>query len=55
MCGDVSAQLVAAQQRVIKLTPLVEEAASLRLREAEAHRDTKEAEKAFEELSVRVW
>ena len=29
MRGDVSAQLVAAQQRVAELTPLAEEAASL--------------------------
>jgi len=39
---------------VAKLTPLAEEAASLRLWEVEARRDVEEAEKAFEELSVRA-
>ena len=37
-----------------KLTPLAEEAASLQLRQTEAHRDAEEAEKAFEELSARA-
>ena len=37
-----------------KLTPLAKEAVGLRLWEDEAHRDTEEAEKAFEELSVRA-
>ena len=41
--GDVSAQLAAAQQRVAELTPLAEEAASLRQREVEARRDTEDA------------
>ena len=36
------------------MTPLVEEASSLRLWEAKARWDTEEAKKAFEELSVRV-
>ena len=53
MGGDVSAQLVVTQQRVAELTPLAEEAASLRLREAEAHQH-EETEKAFKDLSVRV-
>ena len=53
MRRDVSTQLVAAQQRVAELTPLAEEAASLRLREAEAHQH-EETEKAFKDLSVRV-
>ena len=53
--GDVSAQLTAAQQWVPELTPLAKEAASLWLWEAEAHRDAEEAEKVFEELSVREW
>ena len=47
------ARLVATQQRVVELTPLTEEAASLRSWVAEAHRDTDEAKKAFEALSVR--
>ena len=38
-----------------KLTPLIEEAANLQSREAEAHRDADEAEKAFEALSARSW
>ena len=38
-----------------ELTPLDEVVGGLRLREAEAHRDAKEAEKAFEELSTRAW
>ena len=54
MRGDVSAQLVAAQQRVAELTPLAEEVASLRLWETEARRDVEEAKKAFEELSARA-
>ena len=49
----MSAQLAIAQQRVAELTPLAEEAASLRLREAEAHQH-EETEKAFKDLSVRV-
>ena len=36
-----------------ELTPLAEEAASLQLRETEAHRDAEEAENAFVELAVR--
>ena len=47
------AQLVAAQQRVAKLTPLVEEVDSLRSWVAEACRHADEAERAFEALSVR--
>jgi len=39
---------------VAELTPLAEEAASLRLREADTHRDAEGAEKAFEELSARA-
>ena len=49
------AQLVAAQQRVVELTPLAKEAASLRSWVVEAHRDADEAEKAFEALSMRSW
>ena len=51
--GDVTAQLVAAQQRVAELTPLAEKADSLRLWEAEA-RWHEETERAFEALSARV-
>ena len=51
----MTAQLVAAQQRVAELTPLAEEAANLQSRVVEAHRDADEAEKAFEALSVRSW
>ena len=54
MHGDVSAQLAAAQQRVAELTPLAEEAASLWLREDEAHWDAEDVEKSFEELSERA-
>ena len=52
--GDVSAQLAAAQQWVAELTPLAEEASSLRLREAAARRQEEETKKAFEELSARA-
>ena len=50
----MTAQLVAAKQRVAELTPLAEEADSLWPRVAEAHRDADEAEKAFKALSVRL-
>ena len=53
--GEVTAQLVAAQQRVAELAPLTEEAADLQSWVAEAHRDADEAKKAFEALSVRSW
>jgi len=36
------------------MTPLAKAAASLWLREAKAHRDAEEVEKAFEELSARA-
>ena len=49
----MTAQLVAAQQRVAELTPLVEEADNLWSRVAEACWDADVAEKAFEALSVR--
>ena len=49
----MTAQLVAAQQRVAELTPIVEEANNLRLRVAEAHRHADEAERAFEALLAR--
>ena len=49
----VTAQLVAAQQRVVELTPLAEEADSLRSWVAEACRHANEAEKAFKALSAR--
>ena len=51
----MTTQLVATQQRVVKLTPLAKEAANLHSRVAEAHRDANEAEKAFKALSVRSW
>ena len=51
---DVSAQLAVAQQQVAELTPLAEEAAGLRQREAEAYRDKEDAEKAFQDLSARA-
>ena len=47
------AQLIAALQRVVELTPLTKKAANLQSWVAEAHRDTGESEKAFEALSVR--
>ena len=50
---EVTTQLVAAQQRVVKLTPLAEEAASLLSLVAEARRDADEAKKAFDALSAR--
>ena len=46
-------QLIAAQQRVVELTPLTEEVANLWSWVAEARRDDDEAEKAFVALSVR--
>jgi len=39
---------------VAELTPLAEEASSLRLRETKARWDVEEVEKAFEELSARA-
>ena len=51
----MTAQLTAAQQRVVELTPLIEEAANLWSRVDEARRDADEAKKAFEALSVRSW
>ena len=54
MHGDVSAQLVATQQRVVELTPLAEETDSLRLQEPKAHWHEEETERAFEALSARV-
>ena len=53
MCGEVTAQLIAAQQRVVELTPLTEEVASLRSWVAEARWDADKAKKAFEALSMR--
>ena len=50
---EVITQLVTAQQRVAKLTPLAKEADDLRSWVAKAHRDTDEAEKAFKALSAR--
>ena len=38
-----------------RITPLAEEADSLRLWEAEAHRHEEETERAFEALSARAW
>ena len=49
----MTTQLVAAQQRVAKLTPLAEEADSLWSRVAKACRHANEAERAFEALSMR--
>ena len=49
------AQLIAAQQRVVELTPLVEEEANLWSWAAKACRDADEAKKAFEALSARSW
>ena len=54
LCEEVTAQLVVAQQRVAELTPLAEEAASLRLREAEACWHEEETKKAFEAQSARA-
>ncbi|XP_066361530.1 stress response protein NST1-like [Miscanthus floridulus] len=50
---EVTAQLVAAQQRVAQLTPLIEEVDDLRSRVAKARRHAVEAEKAFEALLER--
>ena len=49
----MTAQLVAAQQRVAELTPLTEEVADPQSWVAEDRRDADEAEKAFEALSAR--
>ena len=49
------AQLVAIQQWVAKLTPLAEEADSLRSWVTESRRHTNEAKKVFEALSARSW
>ena len=50
----MTAQLVAAQQRVAELTPLAEKADILRSRVVEARQDADEAKKAFEALSARL-
>ena len=52
---EVTAQVIAAQQRVVELTPLTKEANSLWLRVVEAHRHADKAERAFKALSVRSW
>ena len=49
----MTAQLVATQQRVAELTPLIEEADNLWSWVVEACQDADEAEKAFEALLVR--
>ena len=49
----VTAQVATIQQRVVELTPLDEEVASLWSWVAEARQDADEAEKAFEALSAR--
>ena len=49
----MTAQLAAAQQRVAELTPLAEDADSLRSRVVEARRHADEAERAFKALSAR--
>ena len=51
--GEVIAQLIANQQRVVELTPLTEEVANLRSQVAKARQDADEAKKAFEALSAR--
>ena len=51
----MTAQLVAALQRVAELTPLTEKIDSLRSWVSEARPDADEAEKAFEALSARSW
>ena len=53
LCGEVTAQLVAAQQRVAELTPLAEEVDSLWSQVVEARQDADKAKKAFEALSAR--
>jgi hypothetical protein len=49
----VTAQLAAAQQRVVELTLLIEEVANLRTREAEARWHVDDVEKMFTDLSAR--
>ena len=44
---------MATLQRVVELTPLIEEAANLWSRVAKAHRDVDESEKAFVAQSAR--
>ena len=51
----MTAQFVAAQQRVAELTPLSEEVTNLQSWVAEPRRDADEAEKAFKALSTRSW
>jgi len=51
----VIAQLIAAQQRVVELTPLAKKATNLRSWVAEAYWDANKVEMAFEALSVRSW
>ena len=49
----MTTQLVATQQRVAELTPIAEDVANLKSWVAEACRDSNEAKKAFEALSMR--
>ena len=49
----MTAQVVAAQQRVAELTPLAKDIANLQSWLAKACWDADEAEKAFEALSAR--
>ena len=51
--GEVTAQLVASQQRVAELTPLAKEAGSLWSWVAKARRHADEAKRAFKDLSAR--
>jgi hypothetical protein len=44
LCGELTAQLATACQRVTNLAPTAEEVANLRIREADAHRHVVEAE-----------
>ena len=50
---EVTARLAAAQQSLVELSPLAEEAANLRSWVDEARWDANKAEKAFEALSTR--
>jgi hypothetical protein len=52
--GELSVQLAATRQRVAELTPTTEEVSNIRVREADAHRHTVEAEEKVTALIERA-
>jgi hypothetical protein len=52
--GWLTEQLNASHQKVTELAPVIEEVASLQIREADAHRHATEAEEKFTALAKRA-